>query len=582
MDRTTTSVGAQARAKVHIFLQRYVPIAMWLPQYQRAWVPQDVIVGITIWGMSVPAALAYGQMAGLPPVNGLYAAFVALLIYAVFGTSRQLKVTASSTMAAMSAAAIAPLANGNAARQLVLSGALALLVGLMLLLAGIWQMGFVSDFLAKSVVTGFIFGLAITVAASQIPKLLGLPREGETTPEQVWYLLRHLDQANLWTLAIGIGALGLIAVVRRYAHRVPAGLVALVFGIIVVSWFNLDQYGVTTVGAIPTGLPALQVPIVSPNDLLSLTTAAAGIVFLAGGESIASARAIAARHHQQIDANQELIALGAANLGASLLQGFSVDASLSTTATADEAGARTQLSSIITALLILVTILALAPLFRNVPDAVLGAIVISAVISLMDVGELRRYAAARRTDFVLALIALLGVVFTNILSGLLLAVLLSLAIVLYRSSRPYLAVLGRKPGEDVYADLERQPTYEQIPGLLLLRLDVPLYFFNASTASTQIRNVIAARFGALHSVVLDIGASADLDIASLDMLHDLADDLQAAQVELLLAQVKGSAHDRLRRSGLIGLIGQTHIYHSVPEAVAAALQAHQQEAVLPA
>jgi SulP family sulfate permease len=295
MDRTTTSHRADARVKPHVFLQRYVPIAVWLPQYQRVWVRQDVIVGITLWGM------------------------------------------------------------------IVLASALALVVGLILLLGGIWQMGFISDFLAKSVFTGFIFGLAITVAVGQVPKLLGLPREGETTPERVWYLLRHLDQANLWTLAIGSSALVLIAVVRRYAHRVGAGLVALVFGIIVVSWLNLDS-----VRRADRGRDSNRSAGAAGSDhqagRSALPCHRGRRNRLSGRRRVDRQRARDRRPApQQIDSNQELIALGAANVGASLLQGFSVDASLSTTATADEAGARTQLSSIITARLVLVTILALAP-----------------------------------------------------------------------------------------------------------------------------------------------------------------------------------------------------------------------------
>ena len=556
------------REKLRRQLNRYVPITAWLPTYPRDLLRSDIISGVTVWGVMVPVAMAYAQMAGLPPEVGLYTAFAALLGYAIFSTSRQLKVTASSTMAVMSAAVVGAMAAGDATRYAALTAALALTVGVILLLAGIVRLGFISDFLSKSVITGFVFGLALVIAIGQLPKLLGLPSGQGDFFEQCYQLITNLSQIKPYTLVVGVSALVVIFLIKRFFPRLPSGLVALVLGILAVSIFNLDEYGVSIVGAIPTGLPTPGLPQVSLGDLPYLITGAIGIVFLAVGESLGSARSFAAKHRYEINPDQELIALGTANISAGLFQGFTVDASLSSSATADEAGARTQLSSIVTAVLIIVTLLVLAPLFYNLPNAVLGAIVIASVIGLMDVAELRRFYASNRVDFVLAVVALFGVLTTDVLTGLLIAVFLSLLIILYRASRPYVAVLGKVPGQEAtYGDVARHPENMQVPGLLIVRLDAPLYFLNANVARGQILGLVTASQPPPRAILFDLGASADLDVASLDMLKNLVRELEEAGVDVLLAEVRGKVRDRLRKASVMADIGENRIYQSVPAAV---------------
>jgi SulP family sulfate permease len=564
-------VGAttQRRRNLRRVLHRYVPITAWLPAYSRDLLRDDVISGVTIWGVMVPVAMAYAQMAGVPAQVGLYTAFAALLGYAIFGTSRQLKVTTSSTMAVMSAAVVGAMAHGDAAQYMALSSALAFTVGIMLVAAGIVRLGFISDFLSKSVVTGFIFGLALVIAIGQVPKLLGLPSSQGDFFEQLAALIRNLPQVKPFTVIVGGCALAIIFLIKRFYSRLPSGLVALVVGILAVSIFHLDQYSVSVVGDIPTGLPAPGLPLVGLSALPYLATGAVGIVFLAVGESLGSARAFAARHAYEIDPDQELIALGAANLSSGLFRGFTVDASLSQTATADQAGARTQFSSIVTAALIVVTLLVLAPLFRNLPNAVLGAIVIASVIGLMDVAEMKRFWASNRIDFLLAMVALFGVLSTDVLTGLLIAVFLSLFTILFRASRPYLAVMGQVPGQAAtYGDVVRHPENERVPGLLIVRLDAPLYFLNANVARGQILDLVKASQPPPKAVLFDLGASADLDIASLDMLRNLVGELGEAGSGVLLAQVRGSVRDRLRHAGIMADIGENRIYRSVAAAVA--------------
>lgn len=557
-----------ALARIRQLVVHYVPIVTWLPSYPADWRRPDLIAALTSWGVMVPVAMAYAALAGVPPQYGLITAFAALAVYAIFGTSRHVKVTTSSTMAIMSAAVVAPLAGGDPDRYLALTAGLALVVGTILVAAGLVRLGFIADFLSKSVVTGFIFGLAITIIVGQLPKLFGVPSGGDGTIGQLKTLVESLADTNPWTLAVGCGALALILVLRRISRKIPGPLVALLLGIIAVEAFDLKVHDVSVVGEIQTGIPIPGLPNISLLDLPFLAAGAAGIVFLAVGESLGAGRAFAARHRYEIDADQELVALGAANLSSGLFGGFTVDASLSQSATAESAGTRSQLSSIITAVLIFATLVLLAPLFKNLPDAVLGAIVITAVLGLMDVGELRRYAATRRTDFILAMVALAAVVTTTVLVGLVVAVLLSLMLVLYRASRPYVARLGKLSGErGTYVDLERHPEAEAIPGLLMLRVDAPLYFFNVNVARSAILEAVAGSDPRPTAILLDIGATADFDVTTADIVRQLIGELHDQSIEVSLAQVKGPVRDRMRRMGLMEMVGEERVYLSVAAAV---------------
>jgi len=557
-----------ARARIRQVVVHYVPIVTWLPAYPADWRRADLVAALTSWGVMVPVAMAYAALAGVPPQYGLITAFAALAAYAIFGTSRHVKVTTSSTMAIMSASVVVSLAGGDPDRYLALTAGLALVVGTILVAAGLVRLGFIADFLSKSVVTGFIFGLAITIIVGQLPKLFGVPGGGDGTIGQLQTLVGNLPDTNPWTLAVGCSALALILVLRAISRKIPGPLVALVLGIVAVTVFDLTEHGVSIVGKVETGIPLPGIPNISLLDIPFLAAGAAGIVFLAVGESLGAARAFASREKYEIDADQELVALGAANLSTGLFGGFTVDVSLSQSATADSAGTRSQLSSLITAALIFATLVLLAPLFKNLPNAVLAAIVIAAVLSLMDVDEMRRYAATRRTDFILAMVALVAVVTTTVLVGLVIAVLLSLMLVLYRASRPYVARLGKLSGERAtFVDLERHPEAEAIPGLLMLRVDAPLYFFNVNVARTAILEAVAGSDPRPSAVLLDIGATADFDVTTADTIRQLITELHDQSIEVILAQVKGPVRDRMRRMGMMEVVGEDHVHLSVAAAV---------------
>lgn len=546
----------------------YVPIIGWARTYDRGWLRDDLVSGVVVGLVMVPVAMAYAQMAGVPAQAGLYAAIVAMTAYAIFATSRHLKITTSSTMAIMSLAVVSPLAAGDAATFMALSSALALTVGTIMIALGILKLGFISDFLTKSVMTGYIFGVGCLIAISQMPKVFGVPGGSGTFFQQVADFIGNLPQTNPYSLALGAGTIAMILILHRRRPLVPGALLALVLGIIISASFQLSgKHGVAVVGSIPTGMTSPAIPKFGVQNLPYLIGGAAGIVFLAVGETLGTARSYAARYHYEIDADQELLALGAANVSSGLFQGITVDMSLSSTASGEAAGEHTQLSTLMSAGIILFVVLVFAPLLRNLPTAVLGAIVLSSILGLFNVSEFRRYYQQRKTDFVLAMAALMGVVSSSVMTGLALAVLLSLIMLLYRASRPYIAVLGKRPGtDDDYGDIERHEGAETVPDLTLLRLDAPLYFFNANVARSQIL-AHAAKDPPPQAILLDLAATADLDIGTSDMLRDLDADLQQAQIELLYAEVRGSVRQRMRMTGLLDQIGEHDIFASVDDAV---------------
>jgi SulP family sulfate permease len=558
------------RPSARALVERYVPIVRWLPGYDRADLRFDAIAGLVSWGVMVPVAMAYAGLAGVPPELGLVTAFAALAAYAVFGTSRHLKVTASSSIAIMSASVVAAIASSrDPATYVTLSAGLALAVGAILIVAGAARLGFLSQFLAVSVVTGFVIGLAVTITVGQLPALLGLPPAGGTIVERLVAMAVEIGDLVPYTAILGVGSMIGIFVLKRIAPRIPGALVALLAGIVLSTAFDLSAHGVEVVGEVATGIPVPSIPRIPFGDVIFLVTGAFGIVFLALAESIGAARAFGARHGYDIDPDQELIALGASNVASGLFGGFAVDASFSQSATGESAGNRTQVATLITAGLVLATALFLAPIFRNLPTSVLAAIVITSVVSLVNLGELRRYFAWRRTDFLLAMTALGGVVFTTALTGMAIAVALSLLAILYQASRPYIAVLGRIPGRPpVFADAGRHARAEPVKAFVILRPNVPLTFVNADVAMDQIMALIGARPDVPDALVLDIGATADLDVATTDMLAALFVELGRRGIDFRLAQVRGSVRDRMRRTGLMTTVGEDHCYLSVEAAVA--------------
>jgi sulfate permease, SulP family len=549
-------------------LRRYVPILRWLPGYQTRLLRFDVVAGATVWGLLVPESIAYAGLAGLPPQAGLYTLLATLAAYAIFGTSRHLVAGATSAAAVLLASSVGALGHTGAAAYAADAGALVLLCGGLFLVAGLLRLGFVTQFLSRPVMESFVFGLAIFVSVKQLPKLFGIENGGGDTIGQFVHVVAHLGDTSLPTLAVGAGTLALLFAAERYAPRVPGGLVALVLGIAVSGALGLSGHGVEIVGHVPGGLPAPDVPSVDAADVVPLLAAAGGMVLVMFSESLGAADAFARKHGYPIDANQELIALGVANAGSGLLGGLAGGGSLSQSAVNEGAGARSEMSAILAAALILVTVLVLTPLFKDLPEAVLAALIIHAVAHLWKVAALRRVYAERHIEFALGLATLLGVLTLDVLPGLVIGVLSMLLLLVYNASRPNVAVLGRAPGEPgVFLGLDRHPDVEPVPGVLLLRLKAPLIYANAAPVRDRVKRLVGGATPTPRAVVLEMGANDDLDITAAEVLQELVTSLRAAGLDIALADVRDTVIARARLTGLLAVLGEDHVFHTLGQAV---------------
>ena len=535
-----------------------MPLFTSLQGYDRRWLRSDLVAGLTVWAVLVPESLAYASIAGVSPVIGLYAAPPALIFYALFGSSKHLVTGPMSATAALSAAAVADVAVGSD-DVVALTAALAVVTGALALLAGLLRLGFLAGFISEPVIKGFIVGVACTIIVGQVPKLLGIEKDGETFFEQLWHVLGNLGDTSAVTGAVGAGCLAVVLVLRRVAPVIPGSLVTVALGVVLVSQFHLDDHGVAIVGPIESGLPSLGTPDgLDLDQYLALAGAAVGVMLVGFAEGLGAAKTYAARDHYEIDPNRELLGLGAANLGAGLSQGMVVNGSLSKTAVNGSAGAHTQLSGLLVAAMTVVTLLLLTGLFEDLPEATLAAVVIAAVVELVDYRTLvelyrlssRRlraiYGVAARPDFIAAVAALLGVLVFGTLPGLFIGVGVSLLLLLYRASHPHVAELGKVPGtDDQYADRDRHPDNAALPGLAVLRVEGGLFFANADAVRRAIR-AHAAEPG-VRAVILDAESIPAVDVTAVKMLAELTDQLEAGGVQLVIAGDLGQVRDVLRR-----------------------------------
>jgi SulP family sulfate permease len=546
---------------------RLLPALDWLGHYRRAWLRGDLVAALTTWALVVPQAIAYSQIAQLPPQAGLFAAFAGLLGYALFGSSRQLVVSPTSATAAISAALVAPVAMGDATRFGELSAALAILVGVVLVALGVLHVGFVSRFISASVQAGFMFGLGLTIIVGQLPALLGVSKGWGDLFPQLWHLLTRLGDVNGWTAAVGLGGLALLLGLKRVAPGIPAALLVVVASIVVVALGDLADRGVDVIGEIEGAVPVPALPSVGWDELLSLLPGALAIAIIGYAETATVGESLGDEHGYNIQPDRELTATGLANVLAGLFQGFITGGGASQSAANDRAGANTQLVSLLVSALTVLTAVALLPLFRDLPQAALAAIVISAVIGFLNLPALRRIRRLRRDSFALATFTLLGVLVLGVLGGLLLAVVISILLLLGRQSRPGTSVLGRVPPGDVYVAIDHEPAARAEPGLLVLRLDAPLLFINAKLLRDRVREQLAAAETPVRIVLLDLQFTPALDVESLDVLSSLRGELFQRGVALWLANARAEVQDLLRRSGLAEAVGEARIYRSLADAI---------------
>jgi len=531
---------------------RWVPILGWLPKYQRSWLGADIIAGFTIWGLLIPEMIAYADLAGLPPQAGLYTLLATLGLYALFGTSRQLVVAGTSASAVLVFSAVSDLAKTSTADYATLAAGLIVVTGVLFVIAGLLRLGFITQFLSRPVMAGFVFGLAIFVAVGQLPKLLGIEKGEGNTIRQLGHVIANLGNVSVTTLVVGVGALAVLFGVERFAPRIPGGLVVLVLGIATSAVFNLSEHGVAIIGDIPAGLPSVTVPQLRFEDMWVLLPSAVGMLLVIYSEALGAASTFADKHGYRLDSNQEMIALGVANIGSAFLGGLAGGGSLSQTAVNDGAGARTQVSTLFAAAISLVTVAALTPLFHDLPEAVLAALIIHAVLRLMRVREMLGFYRLIPREFWLGAITIAGVVVLDVLPGLVIGVVLSIVLLVGRASRPRVSVLGALPGEKAeYVDLARHPDAQPLDGFLVVRPDATLFYANAQAVCDVILDLVDAASSPLRAVVLDLDANDDIDITSAEHLVKLQQSLKRRDIQLRLSHVHAPTLQMAHDVGLI-------------------------------
>jgi sulfate permease, SulP family len=548
-------------------LTGFVPALSWARGYQRAWFTGDAIAGFTIWGLLVPEMIAYSSLAGLPPQAGLYTLLASLVLYAIFGTSRQLVVAGTSASAVLVYSAVTALHPKDTPTYTGLAAGFIILTGILFLGCGLFRLGFITQFLSRPVMEGFIFGLAIFVTVGQLPKIFGIAKGSGDTIQQFIHVLAHLGGASWATFAVGILGLGLLFALDR-VPRLPGGLVVLAAAIIVSSAFHLDHHGIDTVGKVAAGLPSVHAVRLSASNLWVLLPSAAGMLLVIFSEALGAAQTFADKHGYRLDPSQDMIALGLANIASGLLGGLAAGGSLSQTAVNDGAGARTELSPVIAAVLSLITVVALTPLFTSLPEAVLAAMIIHAVSRLMKVAEMRRFHMLVPREFWLGMITLVGVITLDVLPGLVIGVVASILLLVYRASRPEFSVMGRDPDlPGAYEDVHRHPGAEPVPGVLIIRPDAPLFYANSQALRDTVTEMVRSSKDTIGTVILDLDANDELDITSTEALAKLIEELARRDVRVALAHVHATAADMIRRSASDGHPGPDRIFPNLDSAV---------------
>ncbi len=536
---------------------RSFPPIQWLSTYDRAWLRDDLVAGLTLAAYAIPVSLAYATLAGLPPQVGIYGYLLGGLGYALLGSSRQLAVGPTSAISLMIAATVGGMAEGDAQRYAQIASLAALVVAALCLLSWLLRLSALVKLISDSILVGFKIGAGLTIALTQLPSLTGTLGGGHDFFERVVRLVAELGHANTVVAAVGVSAIGLLLAGERLLPGKPMALGVVALSIVVASVFGLPALGVATTGQIPAGLPVIGFSSLSVHDVDGIIPLAGGCLLLAYVESISAARTFAAKHGDMLDPRQELLAIGAANLATAFGHGYPVGGGLSQSAVNDKAGAHTPLALVVASIALALCLAFLTGLLANLPKAVLAAVVLTAITGLLDFPALARMWRVSRLDFYAAVIALVAVLWLGILQGLLLAVLASITLLIIRASRPHVAFLGRIPGTNSYSDIERHPENEPLPGVIAFRPEASLAYVNAeSVLETVLAKVRAADPAELRMVVCDLSASPQIDLAGSRLLHDLHTELSSRGVVLRVVGAHGDVRDLLRADGLGEQVGE--------------------------
>jgi SulP family sulfate permease len=550
-------------------LRKYLPVLEWLPTYNRSLAKGDLSAGLTVGVMLIPQGMAYAMIAGLPPIYGLYASTVPLIIYALLGTSRQLAVGPVAMVSLLTAAGIGAIADVTPETYITLAIALAFFVGVMQFLLGAFRLGFLVNFLSHPVISGFTSAAALIIGLSQLKHLLGvnIPRSHHIH-EILLNAIGQFGAINWATFAVGITGILLIIGIKKVNKAIPGPLLAVLFGILAVWLLGLDGNGVKIVGEVPQGLPDLGLPTFDLADFQNLLPIALTISLVSFMESIAVAKAIQAKHkNYKVTPNQELIALGLANIGGSLFQAYPTTGGFSRTAVNDQAGAKTGMASLISAALIILTLLFLTPLFYYLPKAILASVIMVAVFGLIDFKEVIHLWKTDRTDFAMLLVTFIATLSLGIEQGIGVGVVLSLAMVIYRSTRPHVAVLGKVPGTKVYRNVDRFQELEKRDDLLILRFDAQLYFANTTFFKETLEELMEEKGEKLRAIILNAESINHIDSSAAHALDELIEECKTRNLKLLLTGVKGPVRDVLKRNHLVEKIGREHFFLSMQDAV---------------
>ncbi len=549
-------------------------IAKWIPglwtvrTYDRRWVRSDVVAGVVLAAILVPQGLAYAELAGLPPVTGLYTSIGCLVGYAVFGPSRILVLGPDSSISPMIFAALMPLlAGGDVHRAIALAGMLAVIVALIEIGLGIGRLGFVADLLSSEVQVGYMNGLALIIIVGQLPKLFGFSTDAEGFGPELKAFVLGLDGTVGAALLIGLLVLAILLVLSRFTKVVPAVLVGIVVATVLSAIFDLHAHGVSTVGTLPKGVPRPSLPWTKVADVGPLMVAALGITLVSLADTIATSSSFGARRGEEVDPNQEMIGIGAANVAAGLLQGFAVSTSGSRTAVVEQAGAKSQLSSLVGAGIVVSLLLFFNSLLADLPQSALAAVLIAAALSLLDLEALVRYYRVRKSALALSVVASLGVIVLGVLPGIVLAVVLAVLLFFRRSWQPHGAVLGEVEGLEGWHNVERYPGARQVPGIVIYRWEAPLFFANSSAFRTQIRHLVRDRHPSW--VVVQCEAMTDVDVSAARMLEQLDRELNATGVHMAFVEMRTRLQDLVRRYGLFETLDRDRFYPTLDAAIAA-------------
>ena len=549
---------------------RWLPGLEVLRRYQAAWLVNDVVAGLVLTAILVPVGMGYAEASGVPAINGLYATIIPLIVYALFGPSRIMVLGPDSTLAAVIAAIILPLSGGSVERAVALAGLLGVISGASSLLIGLARLGLLADLLSKPIRIGFLNAIAFTVLIGQMPKLFGFSVKAETLAGRAIMLLQGIldGKANLVALAIGGGSLALILIVKRFRPTWPGILFAVVLATVASGALDLNTTAhIAVLGVLPQGLPILQLPVVSWNDVFALLPGGIIISLLTFADTSVLSRALAQRGGYQVNTNQEMVALGMANMAAGLFQGFSVSASSSRTPVAESSGAKTQLTGLVGAAVIGLLLVFAPALLQSLPSAVLGAVVIAACLSFADLKGMWELHALRKVEFWLSVVSFLGVAFVGVIEGIFISIALALLVLIWNAWHPHYAVLARVDGSKGYHDIKRHPEGRFVPGVVLFRWDEQLFFANAEIFRDQLLRAVAVASSPTQRVIVVSDAITDVDITAADVLISLHAELGRRDIELWFAGLKGPVKDRLRTYGLLDRMGQDIFSPTVGSAV---------------